>query len=99
MIRIVASRVLRPSLLEVTSNDGTRREADLAAELWGEVVEPLRDPDFFAQATVDPVIGTVVWPNEADFGPEFLSFGDERNPYEASHPAGRSPTTSATGTR
>ena len=81
LIRVVAAEVVRPYVLTVTFNDGVRREVDLEAELWGEVFEPLRDPDFFARATVDPVIGTVVWPNEADFSPEFLYYGDERNPY------------------
>jgi len=81
LIRVVAAQVVRPYVLDVTFNDGFRREIDLEAELWGEVFEPLRDPRFFAQATLDPVIGTVVWPNEADFSPEFLYFGDQRNPY------------------
>ncbi len=81
MIRVVAAEVVGPYALDVIFNDGSRRVVDLEAELWGKVFEPLRDPNFFAQATVDPVIGTVVWPNEADFSPEFLYFGDERNPY------------------
>ena len=42
---------------------------DLADELWGEVFEPLRDPAFFGRFTVDH---TLVWPNGADFAPEFL---------------------------
>jgi hypothetical protein len=83
LIRVVEARVVRPYVLDVTFNDGVRREVDLEAELWGEVFEPLRDPAFFARATVDPVLGTVVWPNGADFSPEFLYFGDERNPYLA----------------
>jgi hypothetical protein len=33
------------------------------------VVEPLRDPACFARFTVDD---TLVWPNGADFAPEFL---------------------------
>jgi hypothetical protein len=38
--------------------------------LWGPVFEPLRDPDFFAQVTVDH--GTVVWPNGVDLDPVVL---------------------------
>ena len=79
---VVAARVLRPYVLEVTFDDGTVREVDLEPVLWGEVFEPLRDPDYFAQVTVDPDLGTVVWPNGADLAPEFLYYGDE-NPYAA----------------
>lgn len=81
MIRVVAARVVGPYVLDIIFNDGFRREVDLENELWGAVFVPLRDPAFFAQATVDPVLGTVVWPNDADFSPEFLYFGDDRNPY------------------
>ena len=82
MERVVAVRVPRPYILDVTFTDGTRRRVDMEPELWGEVYEPLRDPALFAQATVDPVLRTVVWPNGADVSPEFLYYGDE-NPYAA----------------
>ena len=65
-------RVLRSYVLELTFSDGRRREVDLEGELYGEVFEPLRDPALFAQAVVDAQLGTVVWPNGADFSPEFL---------------------------
>lgn len=80
-IRGVAAQVVRPSVRDVTVNDGVRCEIDLETEQRGEVFEPLRDSPFFAQAMLRPVIGTIVWPNEADFSPEFLSSDDERNPY------------------
>lgn len=68
-------RVTGPYTLEVTFADGTCREVDVEAELWGEMFEPLRDPAFFAQVSVDHELGTVVWPNGADFAPEFLYHG------------------------
>jgi Protein of unknown function (DUF2442) len=50
-------------------DDGVSGEVDLAAELDGEVFEPLRDPAYFSGFLVDE---TLVWPNGADFAPEFL---------------------------
>ncbi len=43
--------------------------ADLS-EFFGEMGEPLRDPDFFAQAFVEG--GAVVWPNGFDASPMAL---------------------------
>lgn len=41
--------------------------------------EPLLDPAYFARVAVDSELGTIVWPNEADFAPETLyELPDER---------------------
>lgn len=53
-------------------NNGAAGEVDLAAELEGEVFEPLRDPALFATASQHPVLRTVAWANGADLAPEFL---------------------------
>jgi hypothetical protein len=58
--------------LDLTFKDGTRKSVDLRALLEGPVFEPLRDPKYFARVEVDPVAGTVVWPNGADIAPETL---------------------------
>lgn len=58
--------------LRVTFADGLVRDVDLEPELWGPVFEPLRDPSLFRAATVDPQLGTVVWPNGADMDPDVL---------------------------
>lgn len=73
-------RVVGPYVIEVTFDDGFRREVDIEPLLWGEVFAPLRDPVLFAQAAVDPAGGSVFWPTGADLAPEFLYYGEE-TPY------------------
>jgi hypothetical protein len=80
MIHVIAVSVPRPYVVDVTFDDGQRRQVDLEAELWGEVFAPLRDPALFAQVTVDPELGVIVWPNGADLAPEFLYFGENGPP-------------------
>ena len=58
--------------LRLTFSDGKVGDIDLASELWGEVFEPLKDLALFKSFKVDQELGTVVWPNGADFAPEFL---------------------------
>jgi hypothetical protein len=65
-------KVVEPYVLEVHFRDGFCRRVDLKDELWGEVFEPLKDPEFFARAFVDPISRTVAWPNGADLAPEWL---------------------------
>ncbi|MFP3920368.1 MAG: DUF2442 domain-containing protein [Dichotomicrobium sp.] len=52
--------------------DGLEGEIDLTDELWGPVFEPLKDEAAFAKLRFDAELRTVVWPNGADFAPEFL---------------------------
>jgi hypothetical protein len=59
-----------PHGLHLRFDDGVIRDVDLADELWGPVFEPLKDPAFFAQVSVDH--RTVVWPNGLDLDPLVL---------------------------
>jgi hypothetical protein len=52
--------------------DGTIGDVDLAREEWRGVLEPLADPEFFAQVSVDAESGTITWPNGVDMAPEPL---------------------------
>jgi hypothetical protein len=70
--RVVGVEVSGPHALDVTFKDGTRKRIDLLPLLEGPIFEPLRDPATFAQVLLDPVAGTVVWPNGADIAPETL---------------------------
>ncbi len=53
-------------------SDGASGEVDFAPELHGKVFEPLRDLAYFREFRLDEELGTLVWPNGADFAPEFL---------------------------
>ena len=53
-------------------NDGTQGEIDLASELYGEIFEPIREPENFRQFHVHTELNTLTWPNGADFAPEYL---------------------------
>lgn len=68
--RVVAAELLPPYGLRLTFDDGLVRDVDLADDLWGTMFEPLKDPTYFAQVTVDH--GTVVWPNGLDLDPLVL---------------------------
>ena len=72
MLHVIEVQLHHAYALWLRFNDGAEGLVDLAAELEGTVFAPLRDPALFAQVAVDQEIGTVVWPNGADFAPEFL---------------------------
>jgi len=59
-------------IIRLKFRDGTAGEIDLQPELWGEVFEPLKDLEVFKQFRIHPEFHTLVWPNDADFAPEFL---------------------------
>ena len=72
LVHVTAVECVGPRTVRVWFDDDTVREVDLTGELWGEVFEPLKDPDFFRQVSVNPETGTVEWPNGADLAPSFL---------------------------
>lgn len=72
IIHVTDVQVVGLYSLELTFDDGTRKRVNLRRELYGSVFEPLRDPEYFAKARVDPDSRTVCWPNGADFAPDYL---------------------------
>ena len=58
--------------LRVGFDDGSTRVIDLEPVLEGDLYGPLRDPSLFAAVQVDPEVGTLTWPNGADFDPATL---------------------------
>lgn len=69
---IVEARHVRAHTLWLRFRDGTAGEIDLAPELLGPIMEPLKDVDFFSTFTIHPEFHTLTWSNGADFAPEFL---------------------------
>jgi len=70
--RVVDARHVEGYTLHIRFSDGSEGEVDLEQELTGEMFEPLNDLSFFLKFSVNHEIHTIVWPNGADFSPEFL---------------------------
>lgn len=58
--------------VKVCFEDGACKLVDLSAHLDGPVFDPLKDVAYFKRLSVNRDIDTVVWPNNADFSPDFL---------------------------
>jgi hypothetical protein len=70
--RITDARYIADHTIWLRFADGVEGEVDLSRELEGEVFEPLKDAEYFKSFRLHPELKTLVWPNGADFAPEFL---------------------------
>jgi hypothetical protein len=78
LARVTNVELLDVRSLRVTFSDGIVRELDFADALPG-VLTAIDDDETFAAVTVDPVAGTVAWPNGIDLDPDVLH-GDHEAP-------------------
>ena len=63
--------------------DGVEGEVDVEPLLsFRGVFAPLRDPSYFARVRVNPELGTICWPNGADWDPLVLYSLVTRRPIE-----------------
>jgi hypothetical protein len=58
--------------LSLLFNDLESRIVDLEPYLDGPIFEPLKELSYFRSFELNRDIDTVVWPNGADFSPDFL---------------------------
>jgi Protein of unknown function (DUF2442) len=58
--------------LRLRFDDGADGELDFSNEDWKGIFAPLRDPSYFQMVQLDQELGTIIWPNGADFAPETL---------------------------
>lgn len=72
IVHVTEVRVLGGYRLLLSFEDGSSGEVDFSHEDWGGVFAPLADPTYFARVRLDDELGTIVWPNGADFAPETL---------------------------
>jgi hypothetical protein len=67
---VVGAAVVRDHVLRLLFSDGMVGDIDFSAVRWTGVLSPLNDSAYFAEVTVDPEAGTVVWPDDIDLAPE-----------------------------
>src|SRR5439155_21443668 len=69
---VTEARYLGDYKIWLEFNDGRKGVVDLADDLYGEEMEPLRDRDRFAQFYLDYGLASIAWLDGQDFTPEFL---------------------------
>lgn len=72
LLHIVEAEYVGGYRIWLRFDDGAEGEVDLAGELTGPVFQPLRSLRIFRRFRLHPELRTLVWPNGADFAPEFL---------------------------
>jgi hypothetical protein len=70
--RVTQFNIVGPYTLLVEFSDGTEQRIDFAPVLQGALFGPLRDQTVFNAVALDGEVGTLVWPNGADFDPATL---------------------------
>ena len=72
LTKIVRFEKLGGFRLRLRFSDGSEGEHDFAAMVQeaGPMMEPLRDPDYFARVFLE--LGAPTWPNGFDIAPEWL---------------------------
>lgn len=73
-LRLTRASYLDGYRFSVVFSDGHSGVVDLKDRLQGPVFLPLQNQAVFAQGTLDPEVGTLVWPGGVDLAPEYLLF-------------------------
>lgn len=63
---------IKDYILELQFDDGAVRRVDFQPYLIGSLFSPLKSVPEFLKVQLDPEAGTVIWPNGADFDPDWL---------------------------
>ncbi len=71
---VVAARPRQGHRVSLRFDDGVEGEVDLRDVIgrFTGLLAPLQEPSYVAQLRVDPLAGTITWPNGADLDPVVL---------------------------
>ena len=72
IVRVIGFEVIGPHQLAVRFSDGTQQPIDFRPVLYGPLFGTLQDLVVFNRVVLDSEVGTLVWPNGADFDPSTL---------------------------
>ena len=73
MLRIKEVKVVENYVVDLELTNGEAKRVDLEPFFRGSVFEEIRnDYDEFLKISVDPLMGTIFWPNGADIDPDVL---------------------------
>jgi hypothetical protein len=70
--RVTRFEIVAPCTVTVAFEDGTEQRINFEPVLHGAIFGALRDLTIFNAVTLDSEIGTLTWPNGADFDPATL---------------------------
>ncbi len=70
---IIEVKPLPDYLVYLRFEDGVEGKVNIAELIeFRGVFSPLSDPSYFAKVRVNPELGTIYWPNDADLDPDVL---------------------------
>jgi hypothetical protein len=70
--RVEHVEIVAPYTLALRLEGGTEQRIDFQPILEGEIFGPLQNPRTFNAVSLDKEVGTLTWPNGADFDPTTL---------------------------
>ncbi len=75
--KVIALKIVGHYTLELRFDDKSVKVIDFLPVLYGEIYTPLNDLTLFNQVVLDTEVGTITWPNGADFDPAILHDWDD----------------------
>ncbi len=70
--RVTQFHIVEPYVLQVHFDDETAQVINFKPMLAGQVYGPLNELALFESVKIDEEVGTLIWPNGADFDPATL---------------------------